>query len=261
MASFIKELKNFGLKDKEAAVYLACLELGASPVQEIARKAHVVRATTYVILECLMERGLAAKFKEGKKTLFAAEPPRQLMRLLEKRQEEIKEKQHELEDLLPQLQMVAKTAGGKPTVRYFEGVEGLRSIRREMLMYSRAGDTWYSLTPIDHLDAVLRKDQDSFYRQRNAKRIKSKTISIARSPEARRKLLARYGTKDVAQRYVAPSPSHPVESGMTIFRDRIAIGKFTGKPGGVIIESNEMARMMKQLFDLAWLGAKKTLDE
>ena len=83
---FQKELKRLGLKDKEAAVYVACLELGPSPVQQISRKAQVVRATTYVVLEALLERGLVTQYKEGKKTLFSAEPPRQLMRLLEKQE-------------------------------------------------------------------------------------------------------------------------------------------------------------------------------
>ena len=64
---YIQELTNLGLKDKEASVYLSCLELGPSPVQPIARKAKVVRATTYVILESLMNMGLVTKFKEGKK--------------------------------------------------------------------------------------------------------------------------------------------------------------------------------------------------
>src|SRR6185436_5706207 len=103
---FEAELKKLGLKDKEAAVYLSCLQLGPSPVQPIARKAKVVRATTYVVLESLMNRGLITKYKEGKKTLFSAEPPRQLMRLLEKEREDIQEKQRELEHILPELQVI-----------------------------------------------------------------------------------------------------------------------------------------------------------
>ncbi|MBI3251348.1 MAG: TrmB family transcriptional regulator, partial [Candidatus Andersenbacteria bacterium] len=63
---FIQALKHLGLKDKEAAVYLAALQLGPSPVQNIARRANVVRATTYVILEDLQKKGLVTHYKEGK---------------------------------------------------------------------------------------------------------------------------------------------------------------------------------------------------
>src|SRR3990167_6712494 len=89
----IKELMSLGLKDKEVVVYLSCLELGPSPAQVIAKKAGVVRATTYVILEELMNMGLVTKYKEGKKTMFSAEAPRQLLRLLE-RQEEARSEEH-----------------------------------------------------------------------------------------------------------------------------------------------------------------------
>lgn len=255
---FEKELKKLGMKDKEAAVYLSALQLGPSSVQQIGRKADVARATTYVILERLMKQGLVTKFKEGKKTLFAAEPPRLLMSLLEKQEEAVEEKKQGLEELLPELQVIMKAAQGQPTVRYFDGVEGLRSIRREMLMYSRPGDTWYNFTPSDHLDAVLGKEDENYYKQRVAKRIKGRTIFTTRSPSIRKAMLAPHDDSLTERRYVSyrvfPSPS-----GMTIFRDRIAIGSFTGKIGGVIVESAEMADMMRRLFELAWQGATKSV--
>ncbi len=251
-----KELLKLGLKDKEIAVYLACLQLGSSPAQVIARKAKVVRATTYVVLDTLMNMGLVARYKEGKKTMFAAEPPRQLMRLLEKQREELDEKQHDLEQLLPELQVLMKAAGDRPTVRYFGGIEGLRSIRREMLMYSESGDIWYSFTPSDHLDAVLGSDEPVYFRQRMAKKIVSKTIFTTKSKNFKKQLLSP-GEEAFTERRYVKSSVFPSASGMTVFRDRIAIGKFTGKLGGVIIESADMADMMRRLFELAWRGAKK----
>lgn len=256
---FQPELKKLGLKDKEAAVYLSCLELGPAPVQIISRKANVVRATTYVVLESLMNRGMVTKFKEGKKTLFSAEPPRQLMRLLEKREEEIIENKHELEQMLPELQMIVKSAEGRPTVRYFDGVEGLRAIRREMVQLSSASDTWYNFTPIDYLDAVLKSDQNSHYRQRNAKKIESKTIYISKSPETKRKILAAYENERIEQRHIS-SERFPSTSGFTIFGNKVAIGSFTGRVGGVVIESESMAEMMISVFRLAWLAADKLDD-
>ncbi|MEX1112231.1 MAG: helix-turn-helix domain-containing protein [Candidatus Andersenbacteria bacterium] len=256
---FVKELKKLGLKDKEAAVYLACLELGPSPVQQVSRKARVVRATTYVILESLMHMGLVTKFKEGKKTLFSAEPPRQLKRLLEKQKEELGEKEYHLDDVLPELQMIMKSGEGKPSVRYFEGIEGLNAIRREMLMYSKPDDTWYNFTPIDYLDSVLQKEQDSYYKQRNAKRIKSKTIFLSKSPTVKKQILSAYENKLIEQRYLSADKS-PVTSGLTVYRDRIAIGSFAGRLGGVVIESEPMANMMRRLFELAWMAAE-TIDE
>lgn len=253
--NFITELKKLGLNDKEAAVYLSCLQLGPSPVQAVARRSKVVRATTYVILESLMKMGLVTRFKEGKKTLFAAEPPGQLMRLLEKKQERLQEQQHQVADLLPELHVLMKSAEGSPTVRYFEGIEGLKAIRREMMMYSKPGDMWYNFTPIDYLEAVIGVEEDRRYlRQRVAKRIRARTIFTSKSQERAKAILTGPDSAWTERRFVS-SAVFPSPSGMTIFRDRIAIGSFTGKIGGVIIESPSMSDMMRRLFELAWLGA------
>lgn len=248
---FQKELKRLGLKDKEAAVYLACLELGPSPVQQISRKAAVVRATTYVVLESLLQRGLVTQFKEGKKTLFSAEPPRQLLRLLEKQEEAITEKKHELEQLLPELQVFMKSDDERPTVRYFAGKEGLRAMRQEIIMYSQPGDTIYNFTPLDHVYAVFADQEESFYRQRLAKGIKGKTILTTKSKRFKE---THHSPDGQDLKYISPE-RFPGSSGFTIFRDRVAIGSFTGQLGGVIIESQAMADTMRCLFELAWLGA------
>lgn len=253
---FEKDLKRLGLTDKEACVYLACLQLGSAAVQKIARKAQVVRATTYVILGSLEKQGLVTNFKQGKKTLFSAEAPRQLLRLLENEREVINEKQHELEQLLPELQVLMKVGGDRPTVRYFEGIEGLRAIRQEMVMYSKSGDTWYNLTPLDHLEAIFGSGGELIYtKNRMAKGIQAKTLFATKSEKMKKELLK--PTKDLAERRYIPTNTFSSSSGFTIYRNRVAIGVFTGKLGGVIIESEAIADTMRSLFNLAWQSADK----
>lgn len=244
-------LKKLGLKEKEAAVYIACLELGSAPVQAISRKAKVVRATTYVVLDTLSKQGLVNQYKEGKKTLFSAEPPRQLLRLLEKQREEIKEKENELDKVLPELQMIMKSADDKPSIRYFEGKEGQRVMRQEFIMYCQPGDVILNFTPADHLTAVFPDDDNTFYPARIAKGIYSRTIFTTRSEKLKQKWLVTKSTERAERRYV-PLSDFPVSSGMTIYRDRIAMGTFTGKLMGVIIESRNLSNMMRCLFELAW---------
>jgi len=253
--SFEKELKKLGLKDKEAAVYTACLELGPSPEQQISRKAKVVRATTYVVLESLMGMGLVTKYKDGKKTLFSAEPPRQLTRLLEKQRESINEKQHDLEQLLPELQAIMKASGGRPSVRYFSGKEGLHAMRQEIVMYCTTGDVIYNFTPADHLNAVFPDNEDTHYPQRSAKGITAKTIFSTKSESLKKLWMSEKHSRHSERRFIS-SESFPTTSGLTIFKDRIAVGTFAGKHMGVIIESQPMSDMMRNLFDLAWESAE-----
>ncbi len=254
---FEKELKRLGLKDKEACVYLACLQLGPAAVQQIARKAQVVRVTTYVILESLEKQGLVTHYKQGKKTLFTAEPPRQLTRLLEKQKEAVEEQQKNLDQILPELQAIMKAGGERPVVRYFEGLDGLRAIRQEMVMYSRKGDTWYNFTPTDHLEAVFGKGRElTFTENRVAKGINAKTLFATRSETMKADLLSKNTNQIVERRFIPPKLFFG-SSGFTIYRDRVAIGVFTGKIGGVIIENQAIADTMRCLFDLAWQSSEK----
>jgi sugar-specific transcriptional regulator TrmB len=59
-------LQHYGLSQKEAAVYVACLRQGDGTVLQIARQANIKRPTTYVILEDLVTRGLVRSKKDRK---------------------------------------------------------------------------------------------------------------------------------------------------------------------------------------------------
>ena len=66
------ELQRVGLDERQAKVYLAALELGPSPVQKIAQRAGIPRATVYLVLNDLQGKGLITTYDEGKKTFFVA---------------------------------------------------------------------------------------------------------------------------------------------------------------------------------------------
>lgn len=125
--------KNLGLSEKEANVYLASLELGSSTIQKIATKAGVNRATTYVMIESLIKRGLVSSFEQGKKRFFAATHPSQLLRLIKQKELDMQELRENLEkDFLPQLLSIHNISGDKPGVRFFQGKDGLEAMRDEL---------------------------------------------------------------------------------------------------------------------------------
>jgi HTH-type transcriptional regulator, sugar sensing transcriptional regulator len=251
---FQADLKKLGLSDKEADVYEASLELGEATVQQIAQKSKVARATTYLILDSLMKRGLVSDYEHDDKTKFIAESPTQLKRLLDRQEEELRDRQADLGRLLPKLQAFIRSSDQRPVVRYFSGVEGLKTMRGEMAQYSTSKDTWYSLTPLDHLRAVFNDEGDDYYTYANtraAKGIQHKVIFTTASDKLRRQRLMSAREQRAERRFVPPEKFRS-SSGMTIFRDRIAIATFTGHVGGAIIESPSAALMMRELFLLAW---------
>ena len=71
--------KNFGLSEKEIAVYLALIELGPSSVREIAAKSKVNRGTSYDILKSLIALGIVSYYNKESKQYFIAEQPEKLL--------------------------------------------------------------------------------------------------------------------------------------------------------------------------------------
>jgi len=130
----LSQLKNLGLAEKEAKVYLSALELGTASVQNIARSAGVNRATTYVMIESLIKKGLISSFEQGKKRYFAATHPSQLLRTVRENQIALKQAEENLEkELLPELLSIHNIAGDQPKVRFFEGKEGLKAMCSNLL--------------------------------------------------------------------------------------------------------------------------------
>ena len=64
------ELKKLGLKEKEARVYLAGLELGLTSIQKLAERTGITRPTAYEIVRALEQRGLFAETTTNKKKFF-----------------------------------------------------------------------------------------------------------------------------------------------------------------------------------------------
>lgn len=77
-------LKNIGLSEKAARVYLASLELGEAPVQKLAERAGLKRTTVYYVLEELIAFGALIETKRNKKIAYVpAEPSHLLQRARE----------------------------------------------------------------------------------------------------------------------------------------------------------------------------------
>src|SRR5947209_5718152 len=126
----ISQVEELGLSNKESRVYVANLMLGAAGVQQIADASGIKRVTTYVILESLVSLGLVSQTTKAKKTLFNAESPENLRRLLDKKEQSIKEQKHQLEELLPQLGKLSTLPKDVPSVKFYDGAESIQTINK-----------------------------------------------------------------------------------------------------------------------------------
>ena len=126
------KLMELGLSDKESAVYLAMLNLGPSTAQDISIGANVNRATTYVMIETLVAKGIASQLNKDKKTLFIAEDPFQIIKVLEREKGDLEEKMGEARKVVPMLQELYNLNRSKATVRLIEGRESIRIVQNDV---------------------------------------------------------------------------------------------------------------------------------
>jgi len=235
-------LKQFGLKNKESTVYLAALELGTTTVSQIAKKAAIKRTTVYDILDSLIIKGLIGQTKKGKKRYFYAEDPEKLHKLLE-------EKKSKLMEILPQLKSIYNVSGTKPKIRYYEGKEGLRDVYRDTLTYKGEMQAFLS-------ENVLKYLGEEFMREYLKRRIKSKIFARVIGPDTAE--IRKYKAADkkgLKITRIVDKKKYPFSIEMNIYGNKIAFMSFKEELG-IIIESNEIAKNMIALFDLAWKGAK-----
>jgi sugar-specific transcriptional regulator TrmB len=249
-----KLLEKLGLSEKDARVYLATLELGQATVQEISKKAKVVRPTTYVILEKLMSTGLVSTIIEGKKTKFVAENPQELANLLEKQRHQIEIRRKELDESMNQLQAIYNASGDKPIVRYFEGADGLVALDKYGHdKYQETDGELLSISPHDILERDFGDRRKEAVKQRVESNIKSRVIYVNDKgpidPETnlKEKRTAIYlSRKDL-----------PIDTTLAIYSWGVKIFYLNlEKPYGILIEDSKVAANMKHFFELAWLGAQ-----
>jgi len=243
-----EQLEKIGLAEKEAKVFLASLELGSSAAQGIAKKAEINRATTYVIIEKLMKKGLMSSVEKGKKTYFQTEDPKRLLKLLEEQEEGLRRKEEEFKKYLPELEFLFNIAEEKPKVRFFEGKDGLIAIRED---YFKAKDkNVLGIFAIDEEKNIFSEDERiKASSEREKRKIKIKLIYTNSEKITRQ--------SDLTERMFIHKEKFPLTSSLIIYDDKISMVSLKGKLVGVIVENNEISNTFKSIFNLAWEGAEK----
>lgn len=247
-------LTKLGLSDKEARVYLAALELGEDTVQNIAKKAKVNRATTYVILEKLMKLGLASTHQEEKKTVFVAEDPHELANILEDEKKKIDERRSYLDDAMKELMAIYNARRSKPSVRYFEGADGLEVLDRYGMNNLKPGTEMVGVIPIDTMEAHFPARRRSAVNDRVKLGIHSRVIYTHKDGP-----IPDYVNKEQLREGIfLERESFPIDISMQIFPEWGVKFYNLGDANyfGILIESPDIARNLIELYELAWEGAQ-----
>lgn len=256
-AQLISNIEDLGLSNKEARIYVASLMLGPSGVQAIADYSGIKRVTTYVILESLVSLGLVSQSVKGKKTLFIAEDPTNLRRLLDKREQEVKEQKQSFEAILPQLSGLKALPKDTPNVKFFEGAEGIRTIMDTYLSKANLDSAKY-IYGFSNLDQVFHYFPDIKESLANPRRLKENIQSRFLYTSSEGPIMHEGDKAANRESRYLPLDKFAMAGDFTILGDMIVMLSLTGEhPLGVMVKSEVLAQGMRVVFDAAWEAAEK----
>jgi sugar-specific transcriptional regulator TrmB len=244
-----QQLNDLGLKQKPAAAYLALLKLGTASAHHIAKEANIERTTIYNVLEELVEKQLATKVIKGARLSYTVESPERFKQLILK-QSGI------LESLLPILSAMRKTETNKPTVRYYEHREGICKAMMESL-----NGTEKLRRDFASVQEVVKLVGEQFLNRYIAARVKHGiSLRSLRCLPEREAVMPHWYAKDTNTdvlrevRYIEPGVQ--IEPMISVYDHTVLMISAHNDPFALVIESADLARAMKVLFDIAWLTAK-----
>ena len=251
-------LKNIGLNQHEAEMYEVLLDLGPSTLQGLKSKTEISRGNIYNTLYALRDKGLVIEMKHKKKTISQAETPDKLGDLLAGKEQEFLRYKKNLTDILPNLKSMYVLGTEKPTIRYYEGVEGLKKIYDDILAEGKDFQFVRSVYDPTYTKKILPKATRPFVKKRVAKGIKAYSITTdqpqAHHDPERDKEMSHF-------RQWVPKEYYDVPVEVVIYGDKIAFLSFAKDLTGAIIENKNIAEAMRKMFIMARRGAKEIYRE
>lgn len=244
----LRNLVALGLTDKEAAMYIAALELGRGTVAEISRKAGVARTNGYNILDALVKRGLARVSGKEPKEEYAAESPDRLASLLAALATEASAKAAQAKSIALELKSIQKIAD-RPQVKFYEGTDGLKQVYEDTLT---SKETIRAYATVDDMHATLKSYFPKYYARRSGKGIHIRTILPDTPVSVER---TRHDKEESRESRLVPHDRFLFHPEINIYDNKTMIASWREELG-IIIESAEIADAMKKIFELAWIGAK-----
>lgn len=238
-------LEKVGLNKNEALIYEALLEHGELSPLEIAKHTNLTRENSYNIANYLITKGLVEIVPNKKKIVYRPLPPNKLKELLEEQKQDISVKQKSLDTFLPMLSNLYSLSSKKPSVSFFEGIEGIKKVY-EGLFLSEPDEVLVFRSIND--DKALGEYLLNHITKMTKLGFKSKVLAPTGYPlatEIKGKKLFR------KIRYIDKKEfSLPIE--ISIYKNKVTFISLSEFKIAVIIESKDFSQTFRTLFEYIW---------
>jgi len=241
----LDSLYQLGLDKREIKIYRALLKLGPASIRDVAAEAGINRGTTYETLKQLATKGVVNYFPKGRRRVFQAEDPDQLLVLGERRQQALDQAMEQLRsEVIPALKQT-RTEFSPGNVRFYEGDDGVELVLRDILDSTAADPArGYSVISTKALRQHLYRPFPNFTRQRVERGIQVRVLAMGEGGDE----------AEFAERKWLPAGDSADASYIAIYPPKVAMITLAeaNYPVVVIIDSAAIASTQQILFDTLW---------
>jgi len=235
-------IKQAGLTDNEAKVYVSLIELGKSKVGKIADKSRVHRTNVYDSLKSLKKKNLVKEFEENKTKYFEATNPENLMSIIRKKQERLK-------SIIPELKLSMELAPKKSQVHVFEGKDAFKSMLDHFLTLKKE---IYVMGAPETIHKTIPSFLENYHKRRIALKIPMHHIYNLEAVD-RAKILNNMSCTE--SRCLPKEYDSPVST--TICGEEVMLTYWGDNPIFIHIVSQEVADVYRGYFKLLWNKSEK----
>lgn len=247
--NFKKSLEYIGFSGKEVLVYLALLQLGKGTVTQISRKAGINRPTGYHVLASLAVKDLVKISGKEPKQEYIAESPDQIEKMLLKKIKNDEDYIKEAKKIIPELKSIHNIIN-RPKILFYEGKDGLEKAYEDTLS---SHEEILAYASVEDVSLALPHYFPAYFKRRAKKGIPIRAI-FPDSPEAHE--LTKFDKEEIRTSALVPRGKYGFHPEINIYDNKVMIASWREKLG-IIIESTEIADVMKKVFELAWVEAKR----
>ena len=237
----IDTLKSLGINEKQASVYLACLELGSGTIHEVSEKSGVKRTSIYNFLAEMKQNGLVTEVTEMNKAILVATDPNELVARAKRNYEQAQK-------ALPELMGIFNIPGNKPNVRFYPGLEGIKNAYDDIL---QTNENIYGFSDYEEMLSVLDESIWDFPKERLRRGIKF--FSIAKDGQ-KGKLVQSLDKEQLRETRLVSKVKFETE--INIYGNKVAAISFHRPYTAVIIEDIAIAQTLRSVWK-AWWGTLK----
>jgi sugar-specific transcriptional regulator TrmB len=234
-------LEDLGLTENESRIYLTSLSLGPSSILNIARSAEIRRTTVYTIIDALKKKGLIYIEPRGFKKVYVAEHPSKLTATLEN-------KKRDFEKHMPEFLGLYNLQGKESTIKYYEGLESVKSIYNTILDPMKPKDDYLVISDLQKFVDMDEKYFKKFLDKRIKSKVKARLIATD-SEQAR--YMKKYSQQMNHEMRILPKKSE-LSVDIMITPQKVSIFNLEDPLSGIGIENLTTIRAYKQMFEIMW---------